>query len=160
MERFSSDQSSEIYRMIPDGVFVVTDKESGKSLLFFLEVDMGTETRVTSRRKPTDVRQKIINYQALFGTEKYKRYEKIFNVSLNGFRLLFLFHTSARLNAICRLVREMPPNGFVWLADQNQMFLHGLAAEIWVHGGKVGQKLRSILGDKLACKITVADKIR
>ena len=160
LERFSSHQSSEIYSMIPDGVFVVNDKESGKSLLFFLEVDMGTETLVNSKGKPTDLRQKISNYQALFGAGLYKRYEKIFNVSLNGFRLLFLSHTPARLKALCRLVREMPPTDFIWLTDQDQMFSHGIGAEIWVRGGKDDLKQQSILRDKLACKITVIDKIR
>jgi hypothetical protein len=160
MERFSNDQSSENYTMIPDGVFIITDKESEKSLLFFLEVDMGTETLVNSKGKPTDVRQKIINYQALFGTGKYKRYEKIFKVNLNGFRLLFLSSTPAKLKALCKLVREMPPTDFVWLADQDQMFSNGLSAEIWVRGGKDNDKLQSILGHKLASKITVTDKIR
>jgi hypothetical protein len=121
---------------------------------------MGTETLVNSKGKPTDVRQKIINYQALFGTGKYKRYEKIFKVNLNGFRLLFLSNTTARLNTLCRLVREMPPTDFVWLADQDQMFSNGLSAEIWVRGGKGNDKLLSILGHKLASKITVTDKIR
>jgi len=31
-------------RIIPDAVFTITNKESDKTLLFFLEVDMGTET--------------------------------------------------------------------------------------------------------------------
>lgn len=66
--------------MIHDGVFIITDRESEKSLLFFLEVDMGTETLVNSNSKPIDVRQKIVNYQALFRAGQYKRYEKIFNV--------------------------------------------------------------------------------
>ena len=41
---------------------------------------MGTETLVNSKGKPTDVRQKIVSYQALFRDGQYKRYEKIFNV--------------------------------------------------------------------------------
>jgi hypothetical protein len=90
MERISNGQSAENYKMIPDGVFIITDKESEKSLLFFLEVDMGTETLVNSKGKPTDVRQKIVNYQALFRTGQYKRYEKIFNV-IYSFRGEFSF---------------------------------------------------------------------
>jgi hypothetical protein len=160
MERFSNDQSSENHSMIPDGVFIITNKESEKTLLFFLEVDMGTETLVNSKGEPTDVRQKIINYQALFRTGQYKRYEKIFKVKHNGFRLLFLSNTPARLKALCKFVREMPPTDFVWLADQEQMFTNGLSAEIWVRGGKDNDKLQSILGHKLTSKITVTDKIR
>ena len=161
MERFSSDEASENnHFMIPDGVFIITDKQSGKTLLFFIEVDMGTETLVNSKGEPTDVRQKIINYQALFRTGQYKRYEKIFKVKHNGFRLLFLSNTPARLKALCKFVREMPPTDFVWLADQEQMFTNGLSAEIWVRGGKDNDKLQSILGHKLTSKITVTDKIR
>ena len=160
MERFSSNKSSENCSMIPDGVFIITDKESEKTLLFFLEVDMGTEILVNSTGKPTDVRQKIINYQALFRKAQYKRYEKIFKTKLNGFRLLFLSNTSGRLNALCRLVREMAPTNFVWLTSQEQMFSNGLSAEIWVKGGKDNEKLQSILGHKRASKITVTDKIR
>ena len=100
MERISNGQSAENYKMIPDGVFIITDKESEKSLLFFLEVDMGTETLVNSKGNSTDVRQKIINYQELFRTGKYKRYEEIFIVSINGFRLSFLSNTPGRLNAL------------------------------------------------------------
>ena len=49
MERISNGQSTENNIMIPDGVFIITNIESEKSLLFFLEVDMGTETLVNSR---------------------------------------------------------------------------------------------------------------
>lgn len=160
MERFSNDNTSENHSMIPDGVFIITDKETEKTLLFFLEVDMGTETLVNTKLTPNDVRQKIINYQALFSTGQYKRYEKIFKAKLNGFRLLFLSNNSARLRALCKLAREMPPTDFVWLADQDQMFSNGLSAEIWLRGGKDNVTLQSILGHKLASKITVTDKIR
>jgi hypothetical protein len=160
MEPISNGQSAENYTMIPDGVFIITDKESEKSLLFFLEVDMGTETLVNSKGKPTDVRQKIINYQTLFREAKYRRYEKIFKVKLNGFRLLFLSNTPTRLKALCRLVREISPTNFIWLAVQDQMFSNGLSAEIWARGGKDNEQLQSILGHRLASKITVIDKIR
>ena len=160
MERFSNDNTSENHSMIPDGVFIITDKETEKTLLFFLEVDMGTETLVNTKLTPNDVRQKIINYQALFSTGQYKRYEKIFKAKLNGFRLLFLSNSPARLRALCKLAREMPPTDFVWLSVQDQMFSNGLSAEIWVRGGKDNVTLQSILGYKLASKITVTDKIR
>ncbi len=160
MERFSNDNTSENHSMIPDGVFIITDKETEKTLLFFLEVDMGTETLVNTKLTPNDVRQKIINYQALFSTGQYKRYEKIFKAKLNGFRLLFLSNSPARLRALCKLAREMPPTDFVWLSVQDQMFSNGLSAEIWVRGGKDNVTLQSILGQKRASKITVTDKIR
>jgi len=50
--------------MIPDGAFTITN--NAKSLLFFLEVDMGTEPRVTPMRTSGDIRHKIICYQMIF----------------------------------------------------------------------------------------------
>ena len=102
-----------------------------------------------------DVRQKIINYQALFRSGHYKRYARVFDASINGFRLLFLANTSARLASLCRLIKEMPPSDFVWLTDQEIMFSHGLSAEIWVRGGRNNESLQSILGPNLACKVPV-----
>jgi len=159
MERFSAGKSpDEIYTMIPDGVFTITNKESEKSLLFFLEVDMGTETLVSAKQSPGDVRQKIINYQSLFRSGHYKRYEKIFNAELNGFRLLFLTNTLSRSKSICDLAQEMPPSDFIWITDQIQMFSQGVSAEIWTRGGRHQKPPESILGPKLTFKAAVVDK--
>jgi hypothetical protein len=147
---------------IPDGAFSLTykDAETNKTLLFFLEVDMGTETLASENRNSKDIRQKILNYQALFRGEQYKRYERKFNTKLNGFRLLFLANTSARMAAICRLIREMPPSDFIWVTDQQRMFSHGLSAEIWTRGGKNDALSRSIMGLKPACEAPVTETIR
>jgi hypothetical protein len=151
MERFADGASSdETYTMIPDGVFIITNKESEKSLLFFLEVDMGTETLQSTKLNPRDVRQKIINYQTMFQENQYKRYEKIFNTDLNGFRLLFLANDLVRMKAICHLAQRMSHSDFIWVTDQKQMFSHGVSAEIWARGGRNDRKAESILGPKLA----------
>ena len=129
--------------------------EPPKTLLFFLEADMSTETLASADKDSKDVRQKIINYQTLFRSGHYKRYARVFDASINGFRLLFLANTSARLAALCRLIKEMPPSDFVWLTDQELMFSHSLSAEIWVRGGRDNESLQSILGPNLACKAPV-----
>jgi len=160
-ERFSTDQDHEkINKMIPDGVFTIHDKESEKSLLFFLEVDMGTETLAKIDRTPGDVRQKIINYQALFQSKHYKRYEKFFNAEFIGFRLFFLTELPATMKAICGLIQEMPPSKFIWVTDQERMFSHGVSAEIWARSGWYDKPPESILGRKLAFESTVLDKIK
>jgi hypothetical protein len=51
---------------VPDGVFSITDKERQKTLLFFTEIDMGTESLAGPKRDPRDIRQKIVNYQTYF----------------------------------------------------------------------------------------------
>jgi hypothetical protein len=158
-ERFSTDQDQG-NTMIPDGVFTIHEKESEKSLLFFLEVDMGTETLAKTDRTPGDVRQKIINYQAIFRSNHYKRYEKIFNAKFNGFRLLFLTNLPASMKSICGLIQEMPPSNFIWVTDQKRMFSHGISDEIWARGGRYEKQEESILGRKLSFESTVLDKIK
>ena len=140
----------DVIEFIPDAVFTIKNSALKKSLLFFLEVDMGTEILASPKSSPGDIRQKIINYQTLFHTAHYKRYEKIFNTRFNGFRLLFVTHTPNRMKILSRLVQEMPPRDFVWLTDQAQIFAQGLSAEIWVRGGNKATPLQSILGS-LAC---------
>lgn len=158
-EHFAIDETSEnALIMIPDGVFTISHKE--KALLFFLEVDMGTETLVSTKPGAGDVRQKILNYQSLFRTGHYKRYEQIFDAELSGFRLIFLTNTSSRMKNICDLAQQMPPSDFIWITNQNQMFEQGVSAKIWARGGCHNKPPESILGPKLAFKATVTDKIR
>ena len=143
---------------IPDGVFSITSKGiEKKTLLFFLEVDMGTETLASMNRNRNDIREKVLRYQALFRSGNYKRYEGVFDSKFNGFRLLFLANSTARLSSLCRLVREMPPSDFIWLTDQEKMFSHGLSAKIWARGGRNEDPLQSILGPGLSCEIPLMD---
>ena len=147
---------------IPDGAFSLTyqNADTNKTHLFFIEVDMETEALASRKRNPKDLRQKVVNYQALFHSKRYKRYERIFGAKLNGFRLLFLGNNFARMTAICRLAQEMPPSDFIWVTDQERMFSHGLSAEIWARGGKNNAPPQSIIGPKLACDSPVFETIR
>lgn len=137
---------------IPDGVFTINngDPGHGKSLLFFLEVDMGTEPLASPTAGGRDLRQKILSYQAYFRTNRYKRYEELWGCRFNGFRLLFLANTVGRMTAICRLVQEMVPSDFIWVTDQGRVFEKGLGAAIWARGGKDQTSPHSILGPSLA----------
>jgi hypothetical protein len=147
-------------RIIPDAVFIITHKESGKTLLFFLEVDMGTETIASANRNHKDIRQKVVNYQNLFRSDDYKYYESVFRSGLSGFRLLFLSNTASRMKSLCNLVKNMPPSNFVWLMDQDQMFKNGLFGKRWVKGGLTRKPLESILGKELSFDEPVIDKIK
>ena len=76
MEHFlNNDKPDKTYTMIPDGVFTITDKKTNRSLLFFLEVDMGSETVASPTQSQKDIKQKVNNYQALFKYETYKKYK-------------------------------------------------------------------------------------
>ena len=138
----------------PDGVFIITDTAENENLLFFLEVDCGSEPLASPERHIKDVRQKIVNYSSYFDNLGYKRYEEFWNCRLNGFRLLFLTNTLSRLNNLCRLVREMPPSEFIWLAQSQAMFKEGVSGNIWVRGGNVESSHQSILGS-LCCQASL-----
>jgi hypothetical protein len=134
-------------KFTPDAVFVITDAVDGKTLLFFLEIDCGTETLSSPQRDLTDIRQKMLNYQWYFQSLKYKRYEQIFETSrLHGFRLLFLTKTVGRLAAFCRLTQEMQPSNFIWLTEQGRMFSEGVSGNIWARGGNLQVLQRPIQG--------------
>ena len=137
---------------IPDGVFTISNGNQGqrKSLLFFLEVDMGTEALGSRTGGGRDLRQKILNYQAYFRTNRYNRYEELWGCRFNGFRLLFLTNTAGNMATICRLVQEMVPSDFIWVTEQGRVFEKGLGAAIWARGGKDQTPPQSILGASLA----------
>jgi hypothetical protein len=134
---------------LPDGVFSFTHIGRQMTLLFFLEVDMGTETLASRRRDTQDVRQKIITYQGYFRSRRYKRYEQILAARLRGFRVLFVTHSPNRLAGLCRLVQSLPPSDFVWLTDRARMFSQGIEAAIWARGGRIEAPLESILGSEM-----------
>jgi len=130
----------------PDGVVSLAHAELGKTLLFFLEVDMGTETLASPSRVPLDVRQKVVNYQAYFRLGRYRRYEQTWGCALRGFRVLFLVDSATRMAGICRLVQDMPPSDFVWVTDRAALLSGGVWSAIWARGGRLGMPPESVLG--------------
>jgi hypothetical protein len=138
-------------RCKPDATFSICDSNQDKTLLFFLEVDLGTETLASPKRELTDIRQKILNYGICFDTQVYKQYERLWKCQLNGFRLLFLTDTSSRMSTLCSLVREMQPSDFIWIAQKDRMFEDGISADIWARGGRLDTSPQSILG-RLSCR--------
>jgi len=158
--RFTTSQAGdESYVIIPDGVFTVSDREKGKTLLFFVEVDRGTEPLVNTKRIPGDIRHKIICYQKVFQSGRYKGYEKTFQAKFHGFRLLFLLTESGRMKAVCELVQRMTPSDFIWATTRDKMDKYGLSAKIWARGGQNEKTPESILG-RLAFESSVLDTIR
>ena len=140
---------SKTVKFTPDGAFVISDGKQNKAVLFFLEVDMGTETLASPQGDGKDIRQKVINYQACFRSATYKRFERVWNIHLNGFRLLFLAHDPIRMREICQLVQSMKPSEFIWVSDQDRMFKEGLAGAIWSRGGRYETPPQSILSSQM-----------
>jgi len=128
-------------QFIPDAVFVLKNRVRNKAVLFFLEVDCSTEAIASPRRSSNDLRQKICNYQVYFASRRYKKYEKVFGASLNGFRLLVLANTEQRFTAICRLIKEMSSDelgvdvDFIWTTHQALLFDQGIDTSVWIKGG-------------------------
>lgn len=134
------------FKFTPDSVFIIRDSVQNRTILFFLEADCGTEVLASPDRNVKDIRQKIINYHLYFDHLGYKRYGRLWNCEINGFRLLFLTNTTGRLANLCRLVREIPPTDFIWLAEQGRMFEEGVSSNIWACGGQIESPLESIFG--------------
>jgi hypothetical protein len=147
-DRISKADGSEV-AFVPDAAFCITRRRDGKSLLFFVEVDMGTEA-VTRRKADSnvDVQQKIASYRTYLGGRGYKRYESqaAFNVRSHGFRLLIVVNSTRRRDALGEFMRRSPhPCGFVWTCDNASLTRDGIAGKIWMVGGRMGEAPRSIL---------------
>jgi len=134
--------------LLPDAVIGLHHTGLGRTLLFFLEADRGTETLISSVGTG-DIRQKIEHYQSRFRSGEYKLYQQKFNAELIGFRVLFLTDRQPRLAPLCRVVRETPPSDFVWLTDEVSLSARGVGAPIWVRGGHMDRPRQSILGSKV-----------
>ena len=146
--------------IIPDGIFGIKHNEHGKALLFFLEVDMDSEAMTGRKGNTNTIHHKILCYQELYRNKHYKRLEEAFGSEFNGFRLLFLVSTDARVVALCRFVKTTQSSDFIWLTDQTRMFDHGLSANIWVRGGRYEDPRESILGPSLASESPIMTSIR
>jgi hypothetical protein len=130
----------------PDAILVLTHRPSSRSLLFFVEVDMSTEPRVSPSGKPNDIRMKLVKYRTALARRLYKSCEQITGTTFNGFRVLFVANTQARSAEICRLVEEMAPMDFVWVTDHGRLQNAGLGGPIWHRGGRRDVPPQSILG--------------
>jgi len=141
--------------LIPDGIFSITDELKKKSLLFFLEVDMGTETLASQNQSKNDFKRKILEYQYVFGTARYKEFESHLEARFNGFRILVVADSKSRFDQLCRLVKSIKATGFIWLTDKDSLFANGISDKIWVKGGNSGLGLYSILGPTLVFKCPI-----
>jgi len=147
--------------IVPDGIFAIRHNENAKALLFFLEVDMDSEAMTGKKRENTNnIQHKIICYRELYRNEQYKRFEEALRSKFNGFRLLFLASTDARVAALCRFAKSTQNPDFIWLTDLTKMFDHGLSANIWVRGGRYEDPRESILGPGLATESPITSNIR
>ena len=93
--------------------------------------------------------------EAVGMTTASERYEKMFNVCLTGFRLLFVLQDASRMSPFCTFVREMHPADFTWVTSESEMFEHGVTDRIWARGGRLDAASESILGPTMACPLPI-----
>lgn len=101
------------FEFIPDGVFTLSSQKQEKTLLFFLEADMGTEAIRGVGINRNTIEQKIMNYQLLFAKKLYKRYKSVFATNLTGFRVLIVVNSRERKELISRFLQISENVGFV-----------------------------------------------
>ena len=143
---------------IPDAIFCVVNNRDHKALLFFLEVDMGTESFGSSNDRASTIDKKIFNYQQYFYSGQYKQLANTFGFPFTGFRLLIVANEYQRHIALCKRIQTTPPNNFIWLTDQESMFSKGLGDTIWAAAGEHDKSGHSILGS-FSCKTALTCKV-
>jgi hypothetical protein len=144
--------SGEASFLIPDAVCLATEQTAGKTLLFFIEVDTGSEPLSTGSPDAAAIDKKIMAYQECFRNHSYKQFEALAQSQLNGFRTLFVTPDIARSDSVCRTVRSTRPSDFVWVADLQALEEQSIGAAIWRRGGRVDSAPESILGQLTVTK--------
>ena len=144
--------------LIPDLAMRTIDRDSGKSLLFFVEIDRGTENlKGPDRTYQRDITGKIINYMYNWGGDIYKLYEQVWKCKFNGFRVLFVANTPKNCTRLCDVVSNLGDLcNFVWITDIEALFDAGIGSHIWYAGGVRSSCRQSIL-DSLAFDSPIAN---
>lgn len=130
--------------VIPDMAFALTSKTHNKRLLFFVEMDMGTETLVSASGRSGDLCEKIEAYRELRLSGAYTKAIRGQRVS-EGFRLLLVLAHKPRLLQTLRLCQQMRPCPFVWCVDFETLSRLGAGEAIWHKEGDASHTY-SILG--------------
>jgi hypothetical protein len=115
----------------PDGVFAL--ERHGKTALFFLEIDRGTET-ISDKDK--GVLKALHFYTQYLTNDGYQRYTKDFGVEeFKGFRSLFVTSSALRLTNIRQATTalKVPQKAlqFQWIATSEQVTKEGVFGPIW-----------------------------
>jgi hypothetical protein len=119
---------------------------------FFLESDRANEP-LNGDASTSTLKKKFENYHQFLVSGCYKRYEKKWQCSLKGFRLLVLCNGTPRMKQIARFVSQYPTLDYVWVTDTTQLVNQGIGAKIWLCGGNASIPLQSILGSEFACDL-------
>jgi hypothetical protein len=130
-------------RIKPDFVMAL-DKGEGRKLLFFGEIDRGTESILSASADKYCLKRKIGAYVACFDNGHYKAYEKNFGAAFNGFRVLFITTTEERLRNVLDALTSFDDVAFFWLTTLDKLDGDVLTSRIW-RTASPGEKLQAII---------------
>ena len=116
-------------QLIPDAAIILTHEE-GKSALFLLEADRGTEP-LTGRHKSA-IARKFATYRAAFDTRTDAHYHRLFSTTFTGFRILCLVPDETRQAHFLTLAGEHDLVPLVWVTTHDTLGEPGdLYAPVW-----------------------------
>jgi len=137
---------------IPDGVCSIYSTKEKNRLLFFLESDRANES-IRGASESGTLTTKLENYHAYLTSGEYKRYDKYWNCSFSGFRLLFLCDDTSKMKKLARFVAQYPTLDYVWITDTENLVTKGIGERIWLRGGNTSISAQSILGHGNVCTL-------
>lgn len=129
---------------VPDALIILQNSEGIKSL-FFVEIDLATETLVSASKNKKDIRNKIITYMNYLACKGYKQLCKEFDFDFKGFRLLILTISEARLRRLIELCEEIGTRGVAWLSTFDRVSQGTIFNPIWQVPCSEKKELRSIV---------------
>ncbi len=116
--------------LIPDGAFTL-DSEDGRSALFLLEIDRGTEP--LTGRHPSSIEKKFFSYNQAFDGFAERLYERLFESEFRGFRILCLVPDEKRRAGFLRLAEMTDVKPLVWVGLSPLVESPGdLEAPLWL----------------------------
>lgn len=133
--------------LAPDLSFCLRSIQRENPILFFTEIDRGTEP-IRRAGAGTDLERKLERYVELRTTNRYRTVLDEDLQACRGFRVLFVTPDANRRKQLEALIRDFAGD-FIWVTDFRQLAEKGVAGRIWTTGRKeeVG---RSILGSLAA----------
>jgi hypothetical protein len=107
---YVADPQTSENRIVPDGAFVLENRETGRRGLFLLEMDMGTE-RIAAAKGSLDrratVRLKLEQYDRYLTSGRFASTYAPFG-EFRSFTLLFVTYGEARIEHIRATVSDLP----------------------------------------------------
>lgn len=134
-----------VKRFLPDAAIIIRDTAQRRSVLFFLEVDRGTEPLSSSDQDRRAIMQKVDAYQDYFTSGEFRQYESLAEASLGGFQVLFVTETQQRMKSIAGMIRMLEHPDFILGTWIDCIFTAGVSGNIWIPGGKIEASPCSIL---------------